>query len=281
MADPALARRVLVERRAASRSPLATARLAPWSPLSMEMMAVRERLIASGFARGDRRQVRTMLGSSIKYWPSFAASWNDLPVDIYMADGGRYRRRRFAAFFVAPAVIARKPHRPHFQSRTHNPLNGGIERWFDPVKADIGDNPLIQAMLQMRGNLFSTLSQDGVEPGGWHVEMHQFRICTMVQPRAEPTPEGTHRDGVDWVLVLLTNRRNVQGGKTRIVNADGELLDEFTLTSAQETVFLNDRRIRHAVTPIWAKDATAPGFRDVLVLTVRLARAAGAAVTEG
>ena len=35
-------------------------------------------------------------------WPAFAASWNDLGLDTYMADGGRYRKRRHAAF-GAPA----------------------------------------------------------------------------------------------------------------------------------------------------------------------------------
>ena len=31
-------------------------------------------------------------------WPDFAASWDDLGLDTYMADGGRYRKRRHAAF---------------------------------------------------------------------------------------------------------------------------------------------------------------------------------------
>ena len=30
-------------------------------------------------------------------WRTFASSWDDLGLDLYMADGGRYRRRRFAA----------------------------------------------------------------------------------------------------------------------------------------------------------------------------------------
>ena len=41
-------------------------------------------------------------------WASFAASWDDLGIDTYMADGGRYRRRRFAAFRASSAEIVRK-----------------------------------------------------------------------------------------------------------------------------------------------------------------------------
>ena len=55
-----------------------------------------------------------------------------------MADGGRYRKRRHAAFGArAGEPIHRKPHQPHYQSRDYNPLNGGIARWFDPVLPEI------------------------------------------------------------------------------------------------------------------------------------------------
>ena len=51
-----------------------------------------------------------------------------------MADGGRYRKRRFAVFGgERRAAIVRKPHQPHYQSRDYNTLNGGIERWFEPM----------------------------------------------------------------------------------------------------------------------------------------------------
>ena len=66
-------------------------------------------------------------------WDGFAASWDDLGVDMYMADGGRYRRRRFALLSGRPERRRAKPHQPHYQSRDYNPLNGGIERWFEPV----------------------------------------------------------------------------------------------------------------------------------------------------
>ena len=34
-------------------------------------------------------------------WRRFAASWNDMPMDTYMADGGRYRRRRHATLSMS------------------------------------------------------------------------------------------------------------------------------------------------------------------------------------
>ena len=32
----------------------------------------------------------------------------------------------------------------------------------------------------------------------------------------QPTPEGMHRDGVDWVLVLMVRRENIKSGETTI-----------------------------------------------------------------
>ena len=55
-------------------------------------------------------------------WERFARSWDDLGLDTYMADGGRYRRRRHGAYAVTDAAIMRKPHQPHYQSRDYNPL---------------------------------------------------------------------------------------------------------------------------------------------------------------
>ena len=81
---------------------------------------------------------------SMTDWEHFAASWNDLSLDRYMADGGRYRRRRFAAFGMTADDLQRKSHQPHYQSRDYNPLNGDIERWFQPVLAEIGNHRFLQ-----------------------------------------------------------------------------------------------------------------------------------------
>ncbi|MGH7061079.1 MAG: 2OG-Fe dioxygenase family protein, partial [Stellaceae bacterium] len=67
-----------------------------------------------GFAFARAPEMGAILErAGLRDWSSFAASWDDLGVDTYMADGGRYRRRRFAAFRAGPAGIVRKPHQPH------------------------------------------------------------------------------------------------------------------------------------------------------------------------
>ena len=87
-------------------------------------------------------------------WQSFTSSWGNLGLDLYMADGGRYRRRRFAAFHLTRDLIERKPHQPHYQSRDYNPLNGDIERWFEPVLPEIATNTVLLNLLRTCQEVF-------------------------------------------------------------------------------------------------------------------------------
>jgi hypothetical protein len=202
-------------------------------------------------------------------WDRFAASWDDLGVDTFMADGGRYRRRRFAAFRATPEAVLRKPHQPHYQSRDYNALNGGIERWFEPVTDAIGTHPALRAILDTCRDLFDRLTPERVRPDSWHVETHQFRIEARTGAAGKPTPEGIHRDGVDWVLVLLVSRINIASGETSIHDLGKNELGSFTLTDPLDAAFTDDNRVYHGVTPVSPLDPARPGHRDVLVVTFR------------
>jgi hypothetical protein len=200
---------------------------------------------------------------------SFAASWDDLGVDTYMADGGRYRRRRFAAFRAAPTGIVRKPHQPHYQSRDYNQLNGGLERWFQPVTEAIGRHPALSAILRTSQALFDRMTPAELRPEAWHVETHQFRIEARSGEEGRPTPEGMHRDGVDWVLVLMVRRENVASGETTIYDLVKRPLGSFTLTAPLDSALVDDSRVYHGVTPVAPLDPRRPAYRDVLVVTFR------------
>jgi hypothetical protein len=195
-------------------------------------------------------------------WTEFAASWDDLGADTYMADGGRYRKRRHAAYRADPEAILRKPAQPHYQSRDYNALNGGIERWFDPVKDRIADGASMRTILRFCQALFGAEEK-------WHVEIHQFRIEARKGQEGRPTPEGMHRDGVDFVLVLLVNRDNIASGITSVHDTAGKELGSFTLTHPLDAALVDDHRVMHGVTPVEPLDPSAPGHRDVLVVTFR------------
>ncbi|HVK77193.1 MAG TPA: 2OG-Fe dioxygenase family protein [Kofleriaceae bacterium] len=208
-------------------------------------------------------------GADLSDWPAFAASWSDLHLDTYMADGGRYRRRRHALFTADAGGVHRRPHGPHFQSLAYNPLHGDIERWFEPITAAIGGSRCLTTILAWCHATFGAVAP---ATRAWDVEVHQFRIEAGRDEVAKPTPEGVHRDGVDYVLVLLIQRHNIASGTTTIHAPDGRELGSFTLAAPFDAALVDDERVYHGVTPVEPIAPHQPAYRDVLVVTFRAAR---------
>ncbi len=233
------------------------------------MDALTQTIRTDGFAFVHAAAMRAALEAhgTLTDWEAFAASWDDLGQDTYMADGGRYRKRRHAVFQLTGNAAQRLPDQPHYQSRDYNQLNGGIERWFRPVLLPIASGPTMGAILRFCSDLFGAL----MPARSWFVEMHQFRIEARTGEAARPTPEGMHRDGVDHVLVLLIARKNVRSGVTSVHDLNGRMLGSFTLTEPCDAALVEDRRVMHGVTPVEPVDPTSVGFRDVLVVTFKRA----------
>ena len=145
-----------------------------------------------------------------------------------------------------------------------NALHGGFERWFDPIETDIASNLVWVGLLTALGQLFSK-----VKPvSEWFIEAHQFRIDTAGGV-GRPTPEGAHRDGVDFVVVILVGRSGVKGGETRVFDAHGPHGLRFVMEKPLTALLLDDERVIHETTPILPADTSGSGFRDTLVLTYR------------
>lgn len=229
-------------------------------------------LSGPGFAFVPAIGMRPLLerAASPGVWAEFAASWNDLELDQHMADGGQYRRRRHAVYRAEPGgAIARQPHQPHHQGRDYNSLNGGIDRWFAPVTLEIGSGACLTAILQLCRDCFGALLP---ATRAWHIEAHQFRIEARAGALGKPTPEGMHRDGVDFVLVMLIDRVNVRSGMTTIADLNHHPLGSFTLAAQFDAAWMDDRRVCHGVTPVEPLDKTKPAYRDALVVTFRKGR---------
>lgn len=225
-----------------------------------------DRLIAQvrdhGYAVLSPAQLGKLAGLDIAELEALHPYWNDLRPDSYLKDGGRYRQRRHSCFVADGGALKQMPHRAHWQSLEYNALHGGMLRWFEPVDPAQVANPVWPKLLLALGAACSALK--GVQP--WYVEAHTFRIDTS-DGIGRPTPEGAHRDGVDFVAVLLVGREGVKGGETRVFEADGPNGQRFTLTEPWSLLFLDDARMIHESTPIQPLEGA--GHRDTLVLTYR------------
>ena len=87
-------------------------------------------------------------------------------------------------------------------------LHGGIERWFEPIAR--GHRREFEHSGRFSPSADRCSAALSPETPAWHIETHQFRI--EAQPGVEEPADargGIHRDGVDYVLVLLIDRRNI------------------------------------------------------------------------
>lgn len=232
------------------------------SPPLTQAKAITQALRDDGFAVVSAETVAQVCNVSVAGLESMTPYWEGLPRDPYLRDGGRYRFRRHASYEIKNQVLTLVPHRAHWQSVDYNALHGGIERWFEPIQSQVTNDPTWQAVLLGLANLLS-----GLKPvTTWFVEAHQFRIDTT-DGIGRPTPEGAHRDGVDFVAVFLLDRVGIQGGETRIFDAAGSTGLRFTLSQPWSLLLMNDERMIHESTPI--RPLADYGYRDTLVLTFR------------
>lgn len=200
-------------------------------------------------------------------WQEIATSWSRLPPDAHLKDGGRYRSRRHSCYVqqLPTGPLEQTPHRAHWQPTDYNALHGGFERWFDPVEPEVATAAAWTALIAAFGRLFHQ-----VHPvPRWFIEAHQFRIDTEGGV-GRPTPEGAHRDGVNFVVVMLVDRRGVKGGETRVFDAHGPNGVRFVMQEPLTALLLDDARVIHETTPILpAGPPAGAGYRDTLVLTYR------------
>jgi len=233
--------------------------------------ALEHELRSAGYAVLEPAAVQAALALDVAALDGLRESWERLPRDPYLRDGGQYRARRHGSFIYTPGAreLAPVAQRAHWQPTTYNALHGGMLRWFEPIEPEVVGAPAFRQLLISLGDLFAQLRP----VNRWYLEAHQFRIDTA-GGIGRPTPEGAHRDGVDFVAVVLIGRRGVRGGETRVFEAAGNRGVRFTMAQPWSMLLMDDARVIHETTPLQSEgiareSASALGVRDTLVLTYR------------
>lgn len=215
-------------------------------------------------AIGDSRNrlQRELFTQMAHAYQRFCQSWNQLLPDPYLRDGGRYRLRRYSVFHWQQGKLKQLPHEPHYQSSYHNAVHGGFNRHFRAWLPTTVANPVFKKLITWSVAQFSANPQQL-----WRIQAHQFRIVASALEEGRPTPEGVHKDGADYILIMLLDRHNVQGGVSHIYNNQMQALGQCTLSGSADLLLVNDHKVYHGVTPILPEDKSQAAWRDVLVLT--------------
>lgn len=234
------------------------------SPQTTSIAELTSTVQQKGYAVLSAPSVADWAGCPLNALLALSSDWDNMPPDNYLKDGGRYRRRLHSSFVFDSNSLTQVPHRAHWQPLDYNALHGGMERWFEPMRSSTIAMPTWTKLLIAFAHTASAVR--GTTRTKWCIEAHQFRIDTT-DGIGRPTPEGAHRDGVDFVAVFMVNRVGIKGGETRVFDANGPQGERFTLSEPWSLMLLDDTRMIHESTPI--QPLAEGGHRDTLVLTCR------------
>ncbi len=195
---------------------------------------------------------------------SFANSWNDLAPDVYIGEG--YRFRRYDVFRVNPLLeeLTLLPHAAYVQPGAYNQLVGDEPRDYAPVSTEITENPFLHYLILFSFRQMGLTEEQKRRP--WDAEVHQIRTVTSAKQIGQPSPEGPHQEGGQYVGLYLLQRSNVVGGYTQVFDLDGTLLGGREFDRPLDSVLIKDDAFKHHGTPIWPKDPQQIGTRDILTL---------------
>jgi hypothetical protein len=193
------------------------------------------------------------------------ACWEQLELDDALIDGGSYRYRRYGRLRADRDASGNRrftplPHAAFRQSAAHIPDYGGRERLFSPIAEDVLRNPALVGLVAADLDVVERVTNDA---GVWEVGLHLVRVIAVPDEPGNPTPEGRHSDGHDFVGMHLFGRANCMGGKS-IVYREGREPVSTTLTDRLDSLIVADQRLTHEATPVTADGGV--GVRDMLLV---------------
>jgi hypothetical protein len=198
------------------------------------------------------------------HWQRLCEDWDHLELDRYLAQGAKFRQRRYGRYYWSPAddVLTALPHETYFQPEEENGYAGGVAREFAPLRPQAVHNPFLHALVH---STFGCLpvAADRLD-ATWEVRIHQIRIVAAPDQPGLPAPEGIHQDGTDFLTLHLVRRHNIAGGETTLYDLDCKPIQRYTMRETLDSLILEDPRILHGVTWVHSADGRTPGTRDLL-----------------
>ncbi len=189
-------------------------------------------------------------------------TFNNLANDTYLKHKYTFRKRAFTKCLIDKDFNLKVLKTQTFKQDIRiNKYAGGIPRNYPIVNSLVVD--YIQKFFELNKYYFSDLKPNS------EIGIHQIRITTINNNEGHPVPEGYHQDGVDYVIIIPIQSYGICGGinSIRYGSQDGaEILNE--KLDFEKVLILNDRRVFHYASPIYAKYENIEGYRDSIILTI-------------
>jgi len=198
----------------------------------------------------------------------FRRDWEHLAPDLYMADGGSCRLRRYGLYQLSATTgqLNYVPDASFYQSIEFNPLNGGEQRHFAPLHDDTVKNPFLRELIWFD---FAQLTAKKHIEEDWLIGVHQIRILAATGLQGNPTPEGIHRDNETYTAQHLIARHNIDDGINYFYGSGVEPTTRPEIVWKQQSYFDSyyfDRSLWHSVSPIVCGNRDEDGYRDVILI---------------
>ncbi|MDZ4877824.1 MAG: hypothetical protein CLLPBCKN_007259 [Chroococcidiopsis cubana SAG 39.79] len=233
---------------------------------------INEQLTSDGFSwiSGKQYCLTDIMQDS---WCEMGSAWDRLVSDRYLSDGGSYRERRMGKYHFFPwrdCLEKQDVEGIYYQATSINTTNGGVKRRSGPLEESFANNLFLHNLIRLYYTLLPV--PDEWHEQSWLVYVHPFRILAAPNMVGYPTPEGIHRDGHLFTVQVFVRKENVveDSAESQIWSEDERsLLFAKTFGYPLDTLIINDERVKHCVSPLFASGSSR-GTRDIFTINFNL-----------
>lgn len=187
-------------------------------------------------------------------------SFNNMPRDGHSLK--RLRHIRLSQYFgyreEGQWIFALLPKRKYIQSAEYIRLAeaGGVMRHREQLECD--PSPLMSAVLD-------ALPLDPEQH--YHLNVNQIRVTANADFNGVTVPEGPHRDGHEFSVIVVADRHNVTGGETQIIDPASGAIVHRDVLGENQAVLIDDERYIHYASDIRPANGST-GRRDIWVIEI-------------
>ena len=196
----------------------------------------------------------------------FKKEYDDLPLDKYIKGKFKYRYRRYSEVIYDPIkkTIKKANNNYFLQNKDQNKLYGGVKRKFENLKNKTIKNTFLNEIINIDFNYLPIKTKDLKTK--WKLGIHLIRIISKIKHPGIPAPEGVHHDGHQFIAQHLIDKKNVIGGHTVFCDKNNLPFDGAILDNSLDTIYVNDKKVKHFATPIKTLNRFTNSFRDILLI---------------